>query len=177
MPMPLSGHAGRNITRQTDLSSEWRQRVILEGHRSAAIRQISMSKHKGITNIHTVQPTTPCLLLQSHQQTFLTFSKVFRGVVADPIHLPPAQEIHSYSSGMSSTQFKALCLMALVAACLVTGTSGASAAERSRKLLQRWTNPSSMQANQVRAEAATSQVGARRDSDPQPLILSQLIDC
>jgi hypothetical protein len=57
--------------------------------------------------------------------------------------------------------------MVLVAACLVAGTSGASAAERSRKLLQRWYNPSSMQANQVRAQAATSQVGASRDCDPQ----------
>lgn len=66
---------------------------------------------------------------------------------------------------MSATQLKALCLVVLIASCLA-GTNGESAQQRSRKLLQP-RNPQNIQANTVRAQAATSQVcWANKLSDP-----------
>lgn len=67
---------------------------------------------------------------------------------------------------MSATQLKALCLVVLIASCLAAGTNGESAQQRSRKLLQP-RNPQNIQANTVRAQAATSQVCcANKLSDP-----------
>jgi len=57
---------------------------------------------------------------------------------------------------MSATQLKALCLVVLIASCVAAGTNGESAQQRSRKLLQP-RNPTNIQTNTVRAQAATSQ--------------------